>query len=151
MRVLVVEDNRLNQKVAVHSLKKCGCTVDLAENGLIATQLIEQTISGSLLPYDVIFMDVMMPVMDGTTATKRIRELERGAPPSYKRNLVIALSANVGPEHVISVKDAGCDGSLGKPFYPSTLRKVLYDVFANEYVGFDGGSKTPSIGTRPGM
>jgi len=151
MRVLVVEDNRLNQKVAVHSLKKCGCTVDLAENGLIATQLIEQTISGSLLPYDIIFMDVMMPVMDGTTATRRIRELERSAPPSYKRNLVIALSANVGPEHIMSVKDAGCDGSLGKPFYPSTLRKVLYDVFANEYVGFDGGSKTPSIGTRPGM
>jgi len=151
MRVLVVEDNRLNQKVAVHSMKKCGVTVDLAENGLIATQLIEQTISGVISPYDVVFMDVMMPVMDGTTATKRIRELERKAPTSYKKNLIVALSANVGPEHLMSVKEAGCDGSLGKPFYPSTLRKVLYDVFTNEYAGFESGAKTASVGARPGM
>ena len=145
MRVLLVEDNRLNQQVAIHSMKKCNVAVDVAENGLIATQIIEDTIKGVTAPYDVIFMDMMMPVMDGNEATRKIRELERRAPSTYKRNLIVALSANVGPEHTLAVMEAGCDGSLGKPFYPSTLRQLLHAIFVGEYAGFDGGPPT-----RPG-
>ena len=138
MRVLLVEDNRLNQQVAIQSMKKCKVTVDVAENGLIATQKIEDTIRGDVEPYDVVFMDMMMPVMDGNEATRRIRAMEQDAPSDYKRAVIIALSANVGPEHTIAVMDAGCDGSLGKPFYPSTLRKLLHAVFLGEYDGFAG-------------
>jgi len=145
MRVLLVEDNRLNQQVAIHSMKKCKVHVDVAENGLIATQIIEDTINGVTAPYDVIFMDMMMPIMDGNEATRKIRELERQAPSTYKRNLIVALSANVGPEHTHAVVEAGCDGSLGKPFYPSTLRQLLHAIFVGEYAGFTGG---PS--SRPG-
>lgn len=136
MRVLLVEDNRMNQQVAIQSMKKCRVTVDVADNGLIATQMIEDTIHGVIAPYDVVFMDVMMPVMDGNEATRKIRQMEKEAPETYKRNLIIALSANVGPEHTIAVTEAGCDGSLGKPFYPSTLRQLLYSIFMDEYEGF---------------
>jgi len=146
MRVLLVEDNRLNQQVAIQSMKTCKVTVDVAENGLIATQKIEDAIRGDVEPYDVIFMDMMMPVMDGNTATRRIRAMEQDAPSDYKRAVIIALSANVGPEHTIAVMDAGCDGSLGKPFYPSTLRKLLRAVFLGEYEGFSADEAT----IRPG-
>jgi len=148
MNVLIVEDNRLNQQVAIHSLKKCGVSIDVAENGLIAVQKIEETIKGTLKPYDIIFMDILMPVMDGNEATRKIRELERKASNNYKRNLIVALSANVGPEHTLSVKEAGCDGSLGKPFYPSTLRQLVYAVHSGEYQGFE--SKDPQAAIRPG-
>ena len=83
-------------------------------------------------------MDMMMPVMDGEEATRRIRAMEHDAPSDYKRAIIIALSAKVGPEHTIACMDAGCDGSLGKPFYPSTLRKLLHSVFLGEYKGFAG-------------
>jgi len=146
MRVLLVEDNRLNQQVAIQSMKTCKVTVDVAENGLIATQKIEDAIRGDVEPYDVVFMDMMMPVMDGNKATRRIRAMEQDAPSDYKRAVIIALSANVGPEHTIAVMDAGCDGSLGKPFYPSTLRKLLRAVFLGEYEGFSADEAT----IRPG-
>lgn len=148
MRVLLVEDNRLNQQVAIHSMKRCNVFVDVAENGLIATHKVEDTIRGNSKPYDVIFMDMMMPVMDGNDATRRIREMEQSAPPGYKRNLIVALSANVGPEHTLAVTEAGCDGSLGKPFYPSTLRSLLYSIFLDEYEGFEG--ETMNTASRPG-
>ena len=138
LRVLLVEDNRLNQQVAIQSMRKCKVTVDVAENGLIATEKIEDAIRGDVAPYDIIFMDMMMPVMDGEEATRRIRAMEHDAPSDYKRAIIIALSANVGPEHTIACMDAGCDGSLGKPFYPSTLRKLLHSVFLGEYKGFAG-------------
>ena len=93
------------------------------------------------LPYDCVLMDMMMPVMDGAEATKRIRALEtefavRGA--AATRMPIVGLSANVGPEYTARVKAAGMDGTLSKPFYPATLRSTLASVKKGEYQGFAG-------------
>ena len=74
MKILLVEDNDLNLEVAQYILEDAGAEIIVARNGLESVELFEQSESDS---FDVILMDVMMPVMDGLTATKRIRKLKR--------------------------------------------------------------------------
>ena len=76
--------------------------------------------------------DHMMPVMDGTEATKIIRKLEEEG--KFKRNTIIGLSANVGPEFMSEIYAAGMDGHLSKPFLPTVLRALVGSVFRGEFV-----------------
>jgi signal transduction histidine kinase/DNA-binding NarL/FixJ family response regulator/HPt (histidine-containing phosphotransfer) domain-containing protein len=115
-RVLLVEDNPINQKVARHILQRLGCEVVIAENGFEALTLLPG------LNVRLILMDLQMPVMDGLTATLRIRELEASG---AGRVPVIALTANAMTGEYEKCMAAGMDGFLTKPLNVDRLREVL--------------------------
>ncbi len=118
LRVLLAEDNPVNQKVAQLMLTKLGHRVDTVSNGLEAVQAVRR------LAYDVVLMDVQMPVMDGLAATRMIRtEL-----PADRQPPVVALTANVLTENQASAAAAGMDGYLTKPVRAEQLRAVLDHV-----------------------
>lgn len=117
-RVLVVEDNAINQKVAQGLLKKFGIVADLAANG---EEALNSLVS---LPFDLVFMDCQMPVMDGYEATRRIREpqsevLNRAIP-------IIAMTANtmLGDREICI--DAGMNDFISKPVDPNKLQQALH-------------------------
>jgi len=114
-RVLVVEDNAMNQKVAAYALHGLGCTVDVAANGREAIGMVHQ------FDYDLIFMDCFMPEMDGFEATARIRELERGR----AHTPIVAMTASVMPQDQDRCRQVGMDDFVGKPIRPETLLQVL--------------------------
>jgi PAS domain S-box-containing protein len=137
--ILVVEDNLVNQKVMSKQLSKSGCTVAVASHGLEALQYLERTVfwAGSKStgnqstgnesagePLSVILMDLEMPVMDGLTCVRKIREMERegilvGHVP------VIAVTANVRMEQVEKARECGMDDVLSKPFrIPELIEKI---------------------------
>jgi PAS domain S-box-containing protein len=116
-RILLVEDNPVNQHVAQRLLQKLAATVTVANNGAEALdRLAEST-------FDAVLMDCQMPVMDGFTATRRIRESERGS--GGKHLPIIALTANVMSEDRESCIAAGMDAHLGKPIEPGQLIECL--------------------------
>jgi two-component system sensor histidine kinase/response regulator len=115
VKVLLAEDNIINQRIAMQVLTKAGCVVDLVETGLDAVEAVRRK------AYDVILMDCQMPIMDGFTATQEIRELDRpwaGIP-------IIAVTANAMSSDREHCLDAGMDDYLSKPIKPSTLIEVL--------------------------
>jgi CheY-like chemotaxis protein len=117
-RVLLVEDNPVNQRVAQRLLQKLAAEVTIANNG---AEALERLAEGA---FDVVLMDCQMPVMDGFTATASIRQIERQSGLG-KRLPIIALTANVmneDREHCIA---AGMDAHLGKPIVPSQLADCL--------------------------
>ena len=116
-RVLLVEDNAINACVAGTILRKLGCTVDEAVNGVEAVKAV----AGSR--YDVIFMDCQMPVMDGYEATQRIREMEAGT--GY-RSYIVALTAHALEDDREHCMQVGMDGYVSKP----TSRSALTDILA---------------------
>ncbi|MEM9456640.1 MAG: response regulator [Myxococcota bacterium] len=130
LRVLVVEDNAINQKVAKKLLTDLGCRVDVAGDGQEALELVES------VPYDLVFMDVQMPRMDGLTATVRIRERERG---EY-RLPVVAMTAHAMPEDRERCLAAGMDGYLSKPVKRRDLIRAL-----GQYGPKDGQSARSKI------
>jgi two-component system sensor histidine kinase/response regulator len=117
IRVLVAEDNSVNQMVAVRLLERLGCRVDVAGNGAEAVQMATR------LPYSLIFMDCHMPEMDGFEATVEIRrrenELGRTAMP------IVALTASVLQEDRDRCVSSGMDDIIGKPVQPAELAQVL--------------------------
>lgn len=115
VNVLLVEDNALNLEITEYLLKHEGCNVRTAVNGEEAVQIFEQS---KPFYFDVILMDVMMPVMDGHTATKVIRAMER--PDAAKINIV-AMTANAFAEDVAKCKEAGMNSHLAKPFKAEQL------------------------------
>ena len=136
MRVLLAEDNAMNQQMARFSIVKCGASLDIASHGGQAVELIRRRLEAGEPTYDCVLMDMMMPVLDGAAATRRIRELERKHGRESSPHVIVGLSANVGPEYTARVKAAGMDGSLSKPFYPATLRATLSSVRRGAYLGF---------------
>ncbi|OZB17884.1 MAG: hybrid sensor histidine kinase/response regulator [Marinobacter sp. 34-60-7] len=118
-RALVVEDNRVNQKVTRALLQKLGFEVDSANNGEEAMRSLKQNHRG----YDVILMDCQMPLMDGYEATRRIREWEHSNGQSGVP--IIALTADVSPETEQLCRDTGMNDYLTKPVRRDTLRHVL--------------------------
>jgi CheY-like chemotaxis protein len=114
-RVLVAEDNRVNQRVIVRSLEKLGCVVDLAENGRIAVEMALAT------PYDLVLMDFHMPEMNGADATRAIR----AGLPAGRRMAIVALTASVMEWERERCMGAGMDGLIGKPVRLRDLEDVL--------------------------
>jgi two-component system, sensor histidine kinase and response regulator len=114
-KVLLVEDNIVNQKVGQRFLERLGCQVTLAENG---QEAIDAWKSGD---FRLVLMDVQMPVMDGYTATRQIRDLERGR----IRTPIVALTANAMTGQLERCLQSGMDGLLTKPLEPERLEEVL--------------------------
>ena len=114
-RVLLAEDNAINQKLAIRLLEKMGCRVDVAANGIEAVQMSAQ------VPYSLILMDCLMPEMDGFDATRQIREREAGG----RRIPIVALTANAMAGDRERCLDAGMDDYLSKPFRADDLRAVF--------------------------
>jgi signal transduction histidine kinase/HPt (histidine-containing phosphotransfer) domain-containing protein/BarA-like signal transduction histidine kinase len=112
LHILLCEDNEINQKVAARILKQVGYTCDLAVNGREALEALDQR------HYDLVFMDMMMPEMDGLTATRAIRERQKdsAAHPNYNsRILIIAMTAHAQQSDRESCLAAGMDDYLAKP------------------------------------
>jgi CheY-like chemotaxis protein len=118
-RILLAEDNLVNQRLAQRMLEKAGHTVVIAGNGLRALQLLDGQ------EFDVILMDVQMPEMDGLEATRRIREAEK---TSGCHIPVIAMTAHAMVGDRERCLDAGMDGYLSKPFDPQSLLGLLCAV-----------------------
>jgi PAS domain S-box-containing protein len=120
-RVLLVEDNAVNQRVAQRFLERMGCEVVLAANGEDALRAWEQG------EYRLVFMDIQMPVMDGYTATQRIRDREcaSGRDAAGDRTPIVALTANAMTGQLERCLQAGMDGLLTKPLAVERLREVL--------------------------
>lgn len=118
-RVLLAEDNELNAMITSALLEKSGMLVERAENGEAAVELFRNSETDY---FDVILMDVTMPVMDGLEATKAIREMERDDALEIP---VVALTASSFCEDIKSCLDAGMDAHLSKPIEPQKLFMVL--------------------------
>jgi len=117
IRVLVVEDNPVNQKVAAMMLGKMGCHCDVAANGQEALDMVDRC------PYGLVLMDVQMPVLDGLEATERIRALEGES--TLPRLPIIAMTANAMTEERDACFDAGMDDYIAKPVQMEGLRKMI--------------------------
>ena len=119
LHILVVEDNELNLEIAVFSLEAAGLNVSTAINGLKAVRLFEKS---KPYEYDIILMDIMMPVMNGLDAAKAIRGLSR---PDATTVPIIALSANAFAEDIQKSKNAGINEHLAKPLEMDKVLKVI--------------------------
>ena len=118
--ILLVEDNKINQRIATLHLEKLGCHVELAENG-------EEALNRRKAErFDLMFMDIMMPVMDGLEATRQIRLWEHSqdaVEPVY----IIAMTANAMKGDRESCLQAGMNEYISKPFKAEELQKVLHE------------------------
>lgn len=115
--ILLVDDNPINQDVASLILTQMGCIVDIAFNG---EQGLERFLCRS---YDLIFMDCQMPVMDGLTATGKIREIE--SEKNLTRTPIVAITANALSSDRLACLNAGMDDYLAKPFKRSQVKEIL--------------------------
>lgn len=118
-RVLLCEDNDLNAEIAETILASYDLTVDRAENGAVGVELFRQSPPGY---YDMIFMDVRMPRMDGYEATRAIRALDR---PDARQTPICALSANAFSDDIVQSMEAGMNEHLAKPLDIPLLAEVL--------------------------
>lgn len=116
MRILLVEDDRSLSRAVSTILQKNNYSVDCVENGQIALDYLEEDI------YDAVIMDIMMPVMDGLTATKAIRALNR---PDAGIIPIIAMTANAFAEDVQRCLDAGMNAHLAKPLDIEKVKKTI--------------------------
>ncbi|MCX6283391.1 MAG: response regulator [Bacteroidetes bacterium] len=117
--ILLVEDNYISQRVARTSLEKDGFTnLEIAENGRVAIRLFEKK------EYEIILMDIRMPVMDGLEATEKIRELER-LNPQRKASYIVAFTAYAVEGDKERFLEAGMDDYVAKPFQPEELVRVI--------------------------
>ena len=115
-KILLVEDNKVNQIVASRFLKKWGLDMDIADNGRIATELVQEN------EYMLVLMDLQMPEMDGYTATKVIREMNG---EKFEKLPIIALTASALALTRVKVKETGMDGHVSKPFKPVELNQKI--------------------------
>ena len=117
--VLLVEDNELNREIATAILRGYGFEVDTVENGAIAVEKVQSAAPDT---YDIVLMDVLMPVMDGYEATRRIRALED---PARAKIRILAMTANAFEEDRKAAFAVGMDGFLSKPIDIDELWKTL--------------------------
>ena len=123
--VLLVEDNEINQMIACELLDSFGATVRTAENGVRALDILRDAPDA----FDVVLMDIQMPVMDGLTASRRIRdELSLGP----ERLPILALTAHATGEDRQKSAEAGMNGHITKPIDPDTLRNALRDLLHDQ-------------------
>ncbi|MEG3640382.1 transporter substrate-binding domain-containing protein [Magnetococcus sp. PR-3] len=113
-KVLLVEDNPLNQQVAVAFVEQAGMEVSVAENGMRALEMVQQS------PYDLVLMDIQMPIMDGLEATRQLRQL-----PGLKQLPVVAMTAHAMPGERERSLEAGMNDHLTKPVSPEAIQQLL--------------------------
>ncbi len=121
-RLLLVEDNELNMEIAGEILKSVGFLVETAQNGQIAVEMVQNSAVGY---YDVILMDIQMPVMDGYQATRKIRSLER---KDLSEIPIIAVTANVLDEDKKKALSNGMNAHIAKPLDTKVMFEVLGDI-----------------------
>ena len=121
-QILLVEDNELNREIAQEILREYGFRVDTAENGAVAVEKVSTAAPGS---YDLVLMDVQMPVMDGYTATRQIRALDD---PAQAKLPIIAMTANAFDEDRRNALDSGMNGFLSKPIVIGDLVQELHKI-----------------------
>ena len=122
-RVLLVEDIPLNQEITMEMLSMFGVQVEVADNGARAVEKFKTSPEGY---FDMIFMDIQMPVMDGYEATRQIRSLSR---TDAKSVWIVAMTANAFVEDIRLSRDAGMNEHCSKPVDPDRLREILRDRF----------------------
>ena len=137
LHILLVEDNELNMEIAEFMLENEGVYVTKAWNGQEAAEIFEKSKPDE---FDVILMDIMMPVMNGYEATKMIRSLDR---EDAKKIPIIAMTANAFTEDRIRAKEAGMNEHLSKPIViDEGIKTILrYVHFDKELQNTDGGKK----------
>ncbi|HNW72185.1 MAG: response regulator [Bacteroidales bacterium] len=120
LSILVAEDNAINLRLITAALIRAGYTVDSAANGAIAVEKF------AMHSYDAILMDIMMPVMDGITATKEIRKIESERTiPGQERVKIIAITANAFEDDRSKFFEAGMDFYMNKPVEINELHRLL--------------------------
>ncbi len=119
LRILVAEDNLVNQKVALKLLQRLGYQADVAGNGKEVLQLLEK------IPYDLILMDCQMPILDGFDTTREIHRWQESCFANRRRPVVIAMTANAMKEDKQMCLDAGMDDYLSKPVSKEKLAAAL--------------------------
>jgi PAS domain S-box-containing protein len=125
-RLLLVEDNEINALLARRMLEKLGCEITLCGNGRDAVDAMRRVIAGADRPYDLILMDVHMPVLDGLEATRFVKSLFAGPPdPARDPPPIVALTANAFDDDRRRCLDAGMDDYLAKPFDREDLDRLL--------------------------
>ena len=122
LHILLAEDNELNMEIAEFMFQKEGAEVTKAWNGLEAVEIFKKSSPGE---FDVILMDIMMPVMNGYKATKRIRSMNR---EDAKTIPIIAMTANAFTEDRLKAKEAGMDEHISKPVDGDLLVKVIHEL-----------------------
>ena len=120
--ILLVEDNELNREIAQEILREYGFRVDTAENGAVAVEKVRTAAPGS---YDLVLMDVQMPVLDGYTATRQIRALED---PALAGIPILAMTANAFDEDRRNAMESGMNGFLSKPIVIGDLVQELHKI-----------------------
>ena len=121
-QILLVEDNELNREIAQEILREYGFLVDTAENGAVAVEKVNTAAPGS---YDLVLMDVQMPIMDGYTATRKIRTLDD---PARATLPIIAMTANAFDEDRRNALESGMNGFLSKPIVIGDLVQELHKI-----------------------
>ena len=118
VNVLVVEDNPINQTIAKLFLESYGCSVEVVDNGLKAVNILKNNENN----FDIVFMDIQMPILDGYEATRIIRnELNLNIP-------IVAMTANAMAEDVIKAKNVGMNNHIGKPINKSEIEKAILSL-----------------------
>ncbi|MGN1090115.1 MAG: response regulator, partial [Huintestinicola sp.] len=125
-RLLLVEDNELNREIAFEILNEYGLIVDTAENGKIAVDTITASKAGD---YDLVLMDIQMPVMDGYEATRSIRKLKNTALSSVP---IVAMTANAFDEDRKAAEECGMNGFISKPINMEEVIAALNSVFSKK-------------------
>ncbi|MBO6237098.1 MAG: response regulator, partial [Schwartzia sp.] len=130
MRALLAEDNEINREIATAILEDKGFVVDSATDGAEAVEKFRESEAGT---YDVILMDIRMPMMDGFAATEAIRALENRE--DAKTIPIVAMTANAFEEDVQRARAVGMDEYLTKPVEPDTVYKVLWKILRKKSNG----------------
>jgi signal transduction histidine kinase/CheY-like chemotaxis protein len=116
--ILVCEDNPMNQQVICEHLSRVGLNTVIAENGKIGVEMVQDRINNGQTPFDIIFMDIFMPVMDGIEAASKITALATGTP-------IVAMTANMMSNELDNYKKSGMYDCVGKPFTTQELWRCL--------------------------
>jgi CheY-like chemotaxis protein len=137
VRLLIVEDNEVNRRIALRYVQNAGYEADLARNGREALEAIAR------YPYEIVLMDLQMPEMDGLEASRRIREAQAEKRPAFAHEIfIIAMTANAMEGDREACLAAGMDDYLSKPVVPAALKQMLekYTALRHEHPAGTGCS-----------